>query len=260
MTYQTLLTEISNKVALVTVNRPDKLNALNHQVLLDLKSAIHELSNDSSVKVIVITGSGEKSFVAGADISELSKCSALTGLDFAEFGQGVFDDIENSPKPVIAAVNGFALGGGCELALACHIRYAAENAKFGQPEVNLGIIPGYGGTQRLSRLINKARAAEMILTGDMITAEEAYRIGLVSRVYNKDEFMSKVMETAAKIASKPLNAVRYALNAITQTSHMNLASGLKYEASLFGICCDTKDFKEGTSAFMEKRPASFTDQ
>ncbi|NUM70883.1 MAG: enoyl-CoA hydratase/isomerase family protein [Ignavibacteriaceae bacterium] len=260
MTYQTLLIETANKVATVTINRPDKLNALNHQVLTDLKSAVHELNNSSDVKVIVITGSGEKSFVAGADISELNKCSALSGLDFAEYGQGVFEDIENSQKPVIAAVNGFALGGGCELALACHIRYAAENAKFGQPEVNLGIIPGYGGTQRLARLINQARAAEMILTGDMITADEAYRTGLVNRVFPKEEFMAKVMETALKIASKPMNAVKYSLSAIRQTAHMNLSAGLKYEASLFGICCDTKDFREGTNAFLEKRPASFTDQ
>ena len=178
MNYKNLLLDINEHIALLTLNRPDKLNALNHETLLELQQAFNRLKDDENIFVVIITGSGEKAFVAGADISEINKLNMLDGKVFAEFGQSVFSMIEKFDKPVIAAVNGFALGGGCELALSCHIRLASENAKFGQPEVNLGIIPGYGGTQRLTRLINSGRAAEMILTADMIDANEALRIGL----------------------------------------------------------------------------------
>jgi len=199
MNYQNLLIEVKDKIAVVTINRPDKMNALNSQTMGELKSAFTELNNNDDVYVVILTGSGEKAFIAGADISELNKLDMISGKEFSERGQEVFNTIENLSKPVIAAVNGFALGGGCEIALACHIRLASDNAKFGQPEVNLGIIPGYGGTQRLTRLINSGRAMEYILTGDMIDANEAYRIGLVNHVYPQNELMNKAIEMSKKI-------------------------------------------------------------
>lgn len=257
MSYTNLLVEIKDNSALVTINRPDKLNALNHQTLIELQSVFGELKNNDEVYSIILTGSGEKAFVAGADISELNKLNMIEGKKFAEFGQSVFNLIENSEKPVIAAVNGFALGGGCELALACHFRIASENAKFGQPEVNLGIIPGYGGTQRLARLIGSGRAMEMILTGDMVDASEALRIGLVNKVFPLPELHSKVFEIAQKINTKGQQAIRLAIKAVKATDRMNLQEGLDFEAVLFALCCGTEDFKEGTSAFLEKRKPSF---
>jgi enoyl-CoA hydratase len=191
MTYHNLIIEKKNSIAVVTVNRPDKLNALNIQTMGELKAAFTELNTDESVSAIILTGKGEKAFVAGADISELNKLDMLSGKKFAEDGQEIFNLIENSEKPVIAAVNGFALGGGCELALSCHIRTVSENAKFGQPEVNLGIIPGFGGTQRLPRLINSGRAMEYILTGDMIDAHEAFRLGLANKIYKQEELLDR---------------------------------------------------------------------
>ena len=257
MNYQNLLVEKKGHVATVTINRPDKLNALNSQTMNELKDAFTELKSDSETYVVIVTGSGEKAFVAGADISELNKLDVISGKSFAENGQAVFNLIKNLDKPVIAAVNGFALGGGCELALACHIRIASDNAKFGQPEVNLGIIPGYGGTQRLTRLINSGRAMEYILTGDMIDANEALRIGLISKVYPQAELMNKAMEMAKKITSKGQQAIRLSVKAVNMVDEVSGKEGLNYEASLFSLACGTEDFKEGTKAFLEKRKPDF---
>lgn len=257
MSYQTLLLDIKDNIAVVTLNRPDKLNALNEQTINDLDSIFDELKENELVYVVVLTGSGEKAFVAGADIKELNKLNMISAKEFAEKGQAVFNKIDKFDKPVIAAVNGFALGGGCELALACHIRLASDNAKFGQPEVNLGIIPGYGGSQRLARLINTGRAMEYILTADMISADEAYRIGLVNKVYTQNELLDKAIEMAKKITVKGQQAIRMAVKAVKAVDQMSLKEGQNLEASLFALCCGTEDFKEGTSAFLEKRKPEF---
>jgi enoyl-CoA hydratase len=223
----------------------------------ELEHCFSELKNNKDVYVIILTGSGEKAFVAGADISELNNLNMIAAKEYAKKGQEVFDLIENMNKPVIAAVNGFALGGGCELALSCHIRLASENAKFGQPEVNLGLIPGYGGTQRLTRLINSGRAMELILTGDIIDAGEALRLGLVNKVYPIADLLNKTKELAEKIASKGQYAVKQAVKAINICNEVSRREGLKFETSLFSLCCGTDDFKEGTSAFLEKRNPAF---
>lgn len=257
MSYQTLLFESKSGIAYVTINRPDKLNALNAQAKQELLQVVEQIKHDQDIHAVILTGVGEKSFVAGTDIGELTELNADTGKLFAMGGQEVFDRIENLGKPVIAAVNGYALGGGCELALACHIRIASENAKFGQPEVNLGIIPGYGGTQRLARLIGKGRAMEMILTGDQIDAQEALRVGLVNKVVPLSELMKTAEAIAQKIVSKGQVAVRLALKAVNMTDETNLTDGLALEASLFGVCCGSEDFKEGTKAFLEKRKPVF---
>lgn len=257
MTYQSLKLEVINKKAVVIINRPDKLNALNSVVMSELEHCFNELKKNDDVFVIILTGSGDKAFVAGADISELSKLNMIAANEYAEKGQVVLNLIENMNKPVIAAINGFALGGGCELALSCHIRLASENAKLGQPEVNLGLIPGYGGTQRLTRLINSGRAMEMILTGDIIDAGEAFRLGLVNRVYPFADLLIKANELADKIASKSQYAVKQAIKAVNICDEISGSEGLKFEASLFSLCCGTDDFKEGTSAFLEKRKPSF---
>lgn len=260
MNYQNLLLEKIESIAIVKINRPDKLNALNAATLDELKQVFISLRNDDTVNVVILTGSGEKAFVAGADISEINMLDMIAANAFAEKGQENFYSIENLNKPVIAAINGFALGGGCELALACHIRLASENAKFGQPEVNLGIIPGYGGTQRLTRLINSGRSAEMIFTGDLIDANEALRIGLVNHVYPQTDLLAKAIEMANKISSKGQQAIRLALKAINIVDQVSDTEGQKYEASLFAICCGTEDFKEGTNAFLEKRKPNFTNK
>ena len=257
MNYQNLRIEKKDNIAIVKINRPDKMNALNSQTMSEIKSAFTELKSDSGTFVVIITGSGEKAFVAGADIAELHKLDVITGKTFAENGQDIFNLIENLDKPVIAAVNGFALGGGCELALACHIRVASENAKFGQPEVNLGIIPGYGGTQRLTRLINSGRAMEYILTGDMIDANEALRLGLVNKIYPQAELMNKTLEMAGKIVAKGQQAIRLSVKAVNIVDEVSGKEGLNYEASLFSLACGTEDFKEGTKAFLEKRKPDF---
>lgn len=257
MNFQNITFEIKYKTGIVKINRPDKLNALNAKTLEELKTLFISIKEDDNISVIIVTGAGEKAFVAGADISELSMLDGTTGNEFSLRGQEVFNIIENLGKPVIAAVNGFALGGGCELALACHIRLASSNAKFSQPEVNLGVIPGYGGTQRLTRLVNSGRAAEMILTGDMIDAEEAYRIGLVNKVYPPDELMHKALEMGEKITSKGQTAVRASIESIVEAAEMHRAEGLRFEAGMFGVCCGTEDFKEGTKAFLEKRKPNF---
>ena len=257
MELKNLLYKVSNNIATITINRPDKLNALNHDTLTELNSVFEKIRNDESVHAVIITGAGEKAFVAGADIKELSELNSVSGTEFSEFGQSIFNKIEDLDKPVIAAVNGFALGGGCELALACHIRLASDNARFGQPEVGLGVIPGYGGTQRLARQINKGRALEYILTGDMIPADEAYRIGLVNRVYASDELIQKAEEMAQKIISKGRFAIAASIKAVNAVNQLSLSEGLKLEAELFGSCCDTDEFKEGTAAFLEKRKPIF---
>ena len=257
MSYQNLLFEIKNSVGIVTVNRPDKLNALNHETLKELNELFSEIKINEEVSVVILTGAGEKAFVAGADISELNKLDILSGKEFSESGQEIFNLIENLDKPVIAAVNGYALGGGCELSLACHIRLASEKAKFGQPEVNLGVIPGYGGTQRLARLINSGRALEYILTGDMIDANEAYRIGLVNKVYSPEELLPKAIEMAEKITSKGQVAIKMSVRAVVSCDELSQKEGQKLEASLFAVCCGTEDFKEGTAAFLEKRKPEF---
>ncbi len=257
MEYRNILLEVKEDIALLTVNRPDKLNALNEETLSEIKSAVAEVGKNDSVSVLLITGSGSKAFVAGADIEELSKCDTKTGVEFAKFGQNVFNTIENLGKPVIALVNGYALGGGCELALACHIRLASERAKFGQPEVNLGIIPGYGGTQRLARIVNPGIAIEYILTGKLFDAKEALRIGLVNAIYPNEELSEKGYELAKVIASKGQIAVRESLKAIIKGFDETLEDGLELESNLFGKCCGTEDFKEGTSAFLNKVSPKF---
>lgn len=256
-TYETVVFEKRNHVALVRVNRPDKLNALNRKAKAELQEVFSAVKSDDDLRVVILTGTGEKSFVAGTDIKELSELDQAKGKEFSRAGQDLLTLIENLGKPVLAAVNGYALGGGCELALACHLRIASENAKFGQPEVNLGVIPGYGGTQRLARLVGKGRAMELILTGNSIDAEEAYRIGLVSRVVPQNELFKVAQEVAELIASKPQVAVRLAIKAVNMTEEANLTDGQELEATLFGLCCATDDFREGTSAFLEKRKPTF---
>jgi enoyl-CoA hydratase len=257
MEYQTIAFITRDRIAYVTVNRPDKLNTLDHQVMLELKDVFTRIRSDTSVDLVILTGSGEKAFVAGADIKELHQLDMLSGKEFSERGQEVFNLIENLGKPVIAAVNGYALGGGCELALACHIRIASENAKFGQPEVTLGIIPGYGGTQRLSRLIGKGRAMELILTGNQIDAQEAYRIGLANKVVPLSELIPTAEAMAKTILSRGQIAVHTALKAANASMETTQSDGQHLEATLFDICCGTEDFKEGTSAFLEKRKPEF---
>ncbi len=257
MEFKNLILEKVENVAIVKINRIEKMNALNSETIDELEIIFTELNKDENVDAIVLTGNGEKAFVAGADIKELNKMDVISGQIMSEKGQKVFSLIENLSKPVIAAVNGYALGGGCELAMSCHFRYASENAVFGQPEVNLGIIPGYGGTQRMARLINHGRAMEFILTGDMIKSDEALRIGLVNKVFPKEELLEQTIKTAKKIASKGQIAVTMSIKAVNATKEISLEDGLKYEASLFGLCCGTQDFMEGTTAFLEKREAKF---
>lgn len=244
-------------IAIVTVNRPEKLNALNDQTLDELEAVFTRIRDAAEVKAVILTGAGEKAFVAGADISELAKLDPLGGKRAMQKGQRVLNLIENLGKPVAAAVNGFALGGGCELAMACTFRFASENAKFGQPEVNLGIIPGYGGTQRLPRLVGKGIAAELILTGNMIDAAEAFRCGLVNRVFPQKDLLAETEKILRTILSKGPLAVKLALEAIGRGLEMTLAEGLNLESNLFGLLCSTKDAKEGLNAFLEKRKPNF---
>jgi enoyl-CoA hydratase len=257
MNYTTLLFEVKDRVGIVTINRPDKLNALNAIAKAELRDLFTSLRTDPAVDVVIVTGAGEKAFVAGTDIGELTVLDRESGETFAEKGQEVFDLIESLGKPVIAAVNGYALGGGCELALACHIRIASEKAKFGQPEVSLGIIPGYGGTQRLPRLVGRGMALEMILSGVQVDANEALRAGLVNKVVPPADLMTRTMSVARLIASVGQVAVRHALEAVNVVDGTTLEEGLKREAELFGACCASGDFKEGTEAFMQKRKPVF---
>lgn len=258
MIYQTLLFDVKDGVAVVTINRPDKLNALNDQVMAELADAAERIVTDPGIKGAILTGAGPKAFVAGADISDLAKQGPFDGKARALRGQGVLRRLETCGKPVIAAVNGFALGGGCELAMACHIRIASENAKFGQPEVKLGIAPGYGGTQRLPRLVGKGVAMQLILTAEMIDAAEAYRIGLVNKVVPANELMAETEKMLRGILSMGPLAVRLSMEAIDHGLEMTLDEGLLLEANHFGLLAATQDTKEGLSAFLEKRPAKFT--
>jgi enoyl-CoA hydratase len=257
MTYENLLYERKGAIGFITFNRPKVLNALNAAMMRELDDVLSSVGPDSGVRALILTGAGEKAFVAGADINELARCSAVDGRDLALFGQRVFTRLENLGKPSIAAVNGFALGGGCELALACTIRLASRTAKFGQPEVTLGIMPGYGGSQRLARICGKGVAHELCLSGGMISAEEALRIGVVNHVYEPSELLGTAEALANKIASNAPLAVRYAMEAIERGAEMPLREGMFLEAALFGMCAGTEDFREGTRAFLEKRPAVF---
>jgi enoyl-CoA hydratase/carnithine racemase len=257
MTYENILLDKKNAIAYVTLNRPKVLNALNMATMEELRSTFHDIKNDADIRVVILTGAGEKAFVAGADISELAKQDAVSGKAYAQRGQSVLNLIENLGKPVIACINGFALGGGCELALACTLRLASDNAKLGQPEVKLGLLPGYGGTQRLPRLVGKGPAVQMVLAGEMITAQEAHRIGLVNEVTAAAELIPRAEAIAAKIIANAPLAVQYAMEAVNKGMEMTLAEGLFLEAALFGLCCSTEDKKEGTAAFLEKRAAVF---
>jgi len=258
MAYETLLYEKRNAIGHIKINRPEKLNALNCTVIEELFDCFQALQKDEEVRVVILTGSGEKAFVAGADLNELALQSPVEGKETSQFGQQVFNLIENLGKPVIAAINGFALGGGCELAMACTLRIAAETARLGQPEVKLGLIPGYGGSQRLPRLVGKGRALELILTGEPVTAPEAHRIGLVNQVVPAEELLATAEKLAQKIIANAPLAVKFALEAVNHGMEIPAAEGQFLEATLFGLCCTTADMKEGTHAFLEKRPAKFT--
>ena len=249
--------ELREAIAVVTINRPDKLNALNAETVAELHNALREVAGNSAIRAIILTGTGEKSFVAGADIGELAKMSPLTGIGVSRQGQDAFRFLETMRKPVIAAVNGFALGGGLELALACHVRLASENAKFGLPEVKLGIIPGYGGTVRLPRVVGRGRALELMLSGDMIDAQEAYRIGLVNHVYPQAELLGAAEQLAAKMAGNGPVAVALAIEAVDNGYHGSTDDALRLESNLFGLLASTSDMKEGMAAFLEKRKADF---
>ena len=254
--YRNLLVEKKDVAIVLTINREKAMNALNRETVGELHHFVSSHWNDNSFSVLVITGAG-KAFVAGADIAELKDLDVQSGIELSARGNWLFKSIQNFPKPVIAAVNGFALGGGCELAMACDIRLASEKAKFGQPEVNLGIIPGYGGTQRLSRLVGRGKAMQLILTGDMITAAEAHRIGLVDEVYPPEELITKALEMANLIASKGPLAIRMAKECINRGLDMPLSNGLDFEKVNFGAVCGTQDKTEGCGAFLEKRKAEF---
>jgi enoyl-CoA hydratase len=256
MAYQTLLTELSDGILTVTVNRPDKLNALNRDVLSDLDAVMDQVEADSGVRALLLTGAGEKSFVAGADISEFLAADAAGAMAMAKRGQDIFARIERCPKPVVAAVNGFALGGGCELAMGCHIRMASENARFGQPEVNLGIIPGYGGTQRLTRLVGRGKALEIMMSGGMVDAREALAIGLVNHVTPAADLIAESRKLLLSILSRSPIAVARVIAAVN-ASHEASIDGFAEEVRLFGECFGTEDMKEGVTAFLEKRKPAF---
>jgi enoyl-CoA hydratase len=255
--YENLIIDFKDTVATVTINRPDVLNALNAETTLELGRAVDSLAADDRFHVLIITGAGEQAFVAGADIGVLATYDPVEAREAARLGQSTFDKIEECGKPVIAAINGYALGGGCELALACHIRFAAEGAQIGLPEINLGVIPGHGGTQRLARLIGKSAAIELICSGAHVNTTDAVRIGLVNAVHPADSLMEAVYEFASKLASKPRIAMRYALEAVNQGMNMTLKEGQAIEADLFGLCFATEDQTEGMSAFLEKRKANW---
>jgi len=257
MAYENLLYEKKDGVACITFNRPKVLNALNRKTIEELEHVLLDAHDDAAVRVLILTGAGEKAFVAGADINELAVQTPVNGKEFSLFGQSVFHLLETMGKPSICAINGFALGGGCEVALACSIRLASKTAKLGQPEVKLGIIPGYGGSQRLARLCGKGMAHELCLTGEMITAEEAQRIGLVNHIYEPAELLPAAEALAKRIIEKAPLAVKYCMEAIERGVEMPQEEGLFLEATLFGLCCATDDMREGTKAFLEKRAAAF---
>jgi len=258
--YQNLILECQEQIAILTINRPKALNALNSATLEELTQAFTELAKDTSIRVVILTGSGEKAFVAGADIAEMSTMTPMQARNFSQLGQNLMNLIESIPQPVIAAVNGFALGGGTELAMACDFRLASENAKFGQPEVSLGLLAGFGGTQRLARLVGSGRASEILFTADNLDVHEAYRIGLVNRVYPLSELMTQALSMAKKIASRAPIAVQLTKTAIYKGQNVDLLSGQAYEAEVFGLTFSTQDQTEGCSAFLEKRKALFAGQ
>jgi enoyl-CoA hydratase len=260
MSFDNLLLERDGAVTVLTFNRPAVLNALNTQTLDELRRAVLELKHDGTVQAVIMTGAGEKAFVAGADIKELAALGPVQAKEVAMRGQHVFDLIENLGKPVIAAINGFALGGGCELALACTLRIAADSAKLGQPEINLGLIPGYAGTQRLARLVGKGAALDLLLTGRQIGAEEALAIGLVNRVVPLNALMAEAKTLAVELAAKPPVATRYIIEAVNRGLDVSLERGQFLEATLFGLVTATDDMREGTAAFLEKRKAIFKGQ
>ena len=259
MTYENILTSLENGILTITINRPEKLNALSQGVFTDLGNAVKQVYTDNDIKAAIITGAGEKAFVAGADISEFAGLTAEQGRKLAATGQVVFNAIERSPKPFIAAVNGFALGGGCELSMACHMRVASENALFGQPEVNLGLIPGYGGTQRLIQLIGKGKALELLMTADMVKADVALNLGLVNYVVPAAELMEKCNRILKKIMTKAPLAVAKVI-ACGNAYFTDGVNGLEFEIDQFGECCTTEDFVEGAAAFIQKRKAVFKGQ
>jgi enoyl-CoA hydratase len=253
--YETLLTSLENGIFIVTINRPDKLNALNKAVFDDLEKALTAIESDDKIKTVIITGAGNKAFVAGADISEFAHLKGAEANKLARRGQAIFDKIETSSKPIVAAVNGFALGGGCELALACHFIYASENAKFGQPEVNLGLIPGYGGTQRLTQLIGRNRSMELLMSGNMLSGKEAMDYGMVNKVTTPEELLPKTKEILTLIQTKAPVAVTKVIECVNNFDHTQ--EGYDFEIEKFGECFNTEDMKEGTAAFMEKRKPVF---
>lgn len=256
-TFANILYEKKGSLAYVTLNRPKVLNALNRQTWEELRAAFEKARDDADVRGVILTGAGDKAFIAGADIGELAQISAIEGERSSTYGQDVLNLVESLGKPVVAAINGFALGGGCETAMACTVRIAAENAKFGQPEVKLGVIPGGGGTQRLPRLIGKGRALQLILSGEMITAQEAYRIGLVNEVVAAANLIPRAEALLRQILSNAPLAVKYSLEAVNKGLETTQTEGLSLEASLFGLCAGTEDKAEGTQAFLQKRPAQF---
>ena len=257
MAYKNIIFNVENGIALITFNRPEVLNALNEASLHEFSNALDRIASDEDIRVLVLTGAGEKSFIAGADITEFLRFNVLKAKLFAETGHGVVNRLQELPIPVIAAVNGFALGGGCEVVLGCDFIYAAENAMFGLPEINLGIIPGFGGTQRLPRLVGKNMAKEMIFTGKMISAAEAHAVGLVNTVCSQNQLMAEVMKTAATMASKGRASLRSAKQAINSGMDVDLKTGCRIEIDAFAICLSSADAKEGTTAFLEKRKANF---
>ncbi len=259
MTYSTISTVIENQTCIITINRPDKLNALNKNVFDDLDAAIDEVLANASIKSAIITGVGPKAFVAGADISEFSGYTSEEAMQLSQRGQDVFFKIENASKPIVAAVNGFALGGGCELAMACHFRYCSSNAKFGQPEVNLGLIPGYGGTQRLTQLVGKGKSMELQMTGNIIDANEAYRLGLVNLVAEPETLLQQVKDILQLIHTKAPIAIGKVIECVNIAVTNNKdQDGYQEETKAFGFCFSTADMKEGTGAFLEKRKPNFT--
>ncbi len=257
MAYDNIIFEVEDGIAKIIFNRPKALNALSTDLLQELSDALDNIAKDEDIRILILTGAGDKSFVAGADITELATFNALQGKNFAKKGQSIIDKLQKLPIPVIAAVNGFALGGGTEIAIACDFIYASENAMFGQPEINLGLIPGFGGTQRLPRLIGKNMAKEMILTGKMIPADEAKTIGLVNKVCAQEALMDEVIKIAKSIGAKGKVSIRAAKESINNGMNVDLATGCSIEIDAFALCMASEDSKEGTTAFLEKRKAEF---
>ncbi len=257
MNFQNLLIDTRQAVRTITINRPDKLNALDRLTISELRVAVEEAGEDAGVRVVVITGAGPKAFIAGADISELAQLNGVQALEFSRYGQVLMTRIERLGKPVIARINGFALGGGMELAMACHLRIASDNAKFGQPEINLGVLPGFGGTQRLLRLVGRGAALEMCLLGETITAARALELGVLTRVVPVDQLDTEVARVAAQLAASATQALNGVLNAVVLGGEASIDVGLDYESQAFGICAATADMREGTAAFLQRRKPKF---